>query len=362
MLKGFESIRYILIFCFICLTISACLTDPDLKLPYEGFQPVQKNDGWVISTPQDEGFNENEIKAVYQDVYSEDLYPAIHSLLIVRNGKLVAEAYCRDKNEINLFHHIQSATKSITSILTGIAIDKGLIDSVNMPLYHFIPEYFDSDIRKRDITLHHVLTMETGLDFDNDNNTIELYNGSGSSLEFVLHKRLLFLPGSDWYYGDGNPQLLSGVIQKTSGMTEEAFAVENLFNPLGIKNYQWEKHADGLTFGAFGLWLLPRDMAKIGKLMQQNGIWEGEQIVSADWIARSTRLQSTHENYGYYWYPSDKTGAFYAEGHGGQYIYVLQDLHLVVVITADSDSSTKALSSNFEELFDTILGAIMFIR
>ena len=359
MRKGFKFIRYIFISWFTCLTISACLTDPDLKLPYESFQPVQKNDGWEISTPQDEGFNENDIKAIYQKVYSEDLYPAIHSLLIVRNGKLVAEAYCRDKNEINLFHHIQSATKSITSILTGIAIDQGLIESVDMPLYHFIPEYFDGDIRKRDITIHHVLTMETGLDFDNDENTIELYNGKGSSLKFVLQKKLLFLPGTDWYYGDGNPQLISGVIQETSGITEEAFAVKNLFNPLGIKNYQWEKHVDGLTFGAFGLWLLPRDMAKIGKLMQQNGVWEEEQIVSADWIAQSTQLQSTHENYGYYWYPLDQEGAFYAEGHGGQLIYVVQDLQLVVVITADSDSNRKSLSSNFEVLFASILDAII---
>jgi CubicO group peptidase (beta-lactamase class C family) len=338
--------------------LNSCLTDPEIKLPYEGFVPVQRDDGWEISTPLEEDFNPDEIKTVYQKVYSEDLYPAIHSLLIVRNGKLVAEAYCRDKNEINLFHHIQSATKSITSILTGIAIDHGLIDSVKTPLYYFIPEYFDSDVRKREITIHHVLTMETGLDFDNDIHTIELFNGTGSSLEYVLHKKLLFLPGSDWYYGDGNPQLISGIIQKTSGKSEEDFAVEHLLSPLGIKNYQWEKHADGLTFGAFGLWLIPRDMAKIGKMMQQNGMWENTQIVSAAWIAESTKLQSTHHDYGYYWYPLDEEGAFYAQGHGGQLIYVVQNLQLVVVITADSYSNSAALRSNFQLLFNDIIEAI----
>lgn len=353
-----KNISYLLIFWIICSIIPACLTDPELKLPFEGYTPLKKNDGWEISTPETEGFNKEEIDIVYQKVYSEDIYPAIHSLLIVRNGKLVAEAYCRDKGEIDIIHNIQSATKSITSLLTGISIDQGLITSAEMPVYHYIPEYFDSDIRKRDITIHHVLTMETGLDFNNDEHTVELLYGTGSSLEFVLHKNLLFLPGSDWYYGDGNPQLISGIIQKVSGKTEEAFAKQNLFTPIGIKNYQWEKHHDGLTFGAIGLWLLPRDMAKIGKLLQQNGIWEGNQIVSAEWIATSTQRQTTHQDYGYYWYPMDEQGAFYASGHGGQLIYVVQSLQLVVVITADPYSNSVALSSNFHILFNDIVESI----
>ena len=220
------------------------------------------------------------------------------------------------------------------------------------------PEYFDGDLRKRDITLHHVLTMETGLDFDNDVHTEELFNSEGSSLEYVLHKNLLFSPGTDWYYGDGNPQLLSGIIQKVSEITVEQFAKENLFDPLGISNYQWEKHDDGLTFGAFGLWLIPRDMAKIGKLMVQNGLWNGEQIVSEEWIAESTKLQTSHQTYGYYWYPLEAERAFSAEGHGGQLIYIVPEKQLVVVITADSYSNSKALSSNFYELFNYILYAI----
>ncbi len=358
MLIWLEKTRNILIVGMLCVMLPACLTDPEIKLPYEGYTPVQKNDGWEISTPLDEGFDTDAIDAVYRKVYSEDLYPAIHSLLVVRHGKLVAEAYCRDRNEIDTYHPIQSATKSISSLLTGIAIDQGLIDSVEMPVYHFIPEYFDSDVRKREITIHHVLTMETGLEFDNDTHTTELYHGTGSSLEYVLHKNMVFLPGTDWYYGDGNPQLISGIIQKTSGKTEEAFAVEYLFGPMGIKNYRWDRHADGLTFGAVGLWLVPRDMAKIGRLMQQNGIWEGVQIVSAEWIARSTRLQSTHHDYGYYWYPMDEPGAYYAQGHGGQLIYVVQRLELVVVITADPYSNMAALESNFEVLFHDIVRAV----
>ena len=346
---------------FILLTIcaSGCLGDEDIKISNEGHTPEILNDGWEISTPGQEGFSEEAINEVYNNFYSEDLYPSIHSLLIVRNGKLVAEAYCRDKKDRDRFHNIQSATKSITSLLVGIAIDQGLIDSVGQTVYHFIPEYFDDDVNKREITLRDVLTMETGLDFDNDKHTVELINWKGSTLEYVLQKNLIFTPGTDWYYGDGNPQLLSGIIQKVSGKTEEEFAGENLFNPLYISLYQWEKAADGLTFGAVGLWLTPRDMAKIGKLMVQDGMWEGRQIVSPEWIAESTRRQSSHQNYGYYWYPWEEENAYFAEGHGGQLIYVVPDQQLSIVITADSYSNSSALASRFNELFIGIRSSII---
>jgi CubicO group peptidase (beta-lactamase class C family) len=350
--------KSIISFIILASSLLNCLTDSNIKLPYEDYTPVQLNDGWELSTPEQEGFNRDAINRVYERFYSEDLYPTIHSMLIIRNGKLIAEAYSRDKKERNQYHPIQSATKSITSLLVGIAIDQGYIDSVGQTVYHFIPEYFDSDTRKREITIHHVLTMETGLDFDNDKHTAELFNSKGSSLAYVLHQNLIFLPGTDWYYGDGNPQLLSGIIQRTTGKTEEQFARENLFTPLGIHNYLWEKHSDGLSFGAFGLWLRPRDMAKLGKMMAQNGVWNGEQIVSEDWVAESTKLQTSHQTYSYYWYPWEEVGAFYAEGHGGQLIYVVPGEQLVVVITADSYSNSRALSSNFGELFYDILNAI----
>ncbi len=339
--------------------LSGCMKDENIKINYEVYLPEPIEDGWEISTPWQEGFSEEGINEVYRNFYSEDLYPAIHSLLIVRNGKLVAEAYCRDKKDRDRFHNIQSATKSITSLLVGIAVDQGFLDSVNQEIYLFIPEYFDDDINKRKITIRDVLTMETGLDFDNDKHTVELINWKGSSLEYVLHKNLIFTPGTDWYYGDGNPQLLSGVIQKVTGKTEEEFARENLFDPLNISLYQWEKAADGLTFGAVGLWLTPRDMAKIGRLMVQNGIWNGRQIISSEWIAESTRRQSSFQNYGYYWYPWEEENAYYASGHGGQLIYVVPEKQLAVVITADSYSNSSALASRFNELFIGIRSSII---
>jgi len=227
-----------------------------------------------------------------------------------------------------------------------------------MPIHHFIPEHFDHDDRKQAITIHHALTMQTGLEFDNDENTVELFNDPGSSLEFVLHRDLVFTPGARFYYHDGNPQLISGVIQQVSGMTEEEFAAEYLFDPLGIHHYQWERHADGSTFGAFGLWLRPRDMAKIGKLMAQGGMWNGEQIVSAEWIAESTRLHVSRARYGYYWWVTEESNIFAAEGHGAQTILIAQEENLVVVLTADPYSSDAALSPGFRTLINDIMHAM----
>ncbi len=338
---------------------AGCINDEDIKIEFESYTPEQLNDGWEISTPEAEGFDRSKIDRVYEKLFSEDLYPTAHGVLIVRNGKLVAEGYCRDRNDRDYYHHLQSATKSVTSILMGVAIDKGMIDSVNIPIYDFIPEYFDNDTRKRAITLYHALTMQTGLEFDNDENTEELFNGRGSSLEFVLGRNLNFTPGTSFYYHDGNPQLISGVIQKVSGMTEEEFAVLSLFQPLGIDHYQWEKHADGRTFGAFGLWLRPRDMAKIGKLMVQNGMWNGEQIISAEWIAESTKLHVPREKYGYYWWIVEENRTFNAEGHGEQIIHVAQGKNVVIVLTADPYSSDAALSPGYRNLIDDIMDAII---
>ena len=354
---------YLKKYIFIILTITiliSCLVEENINLPFNGYQPQNLNDGWIVSNPTDEGMNAEKINEVYSKVYDEDYYPTVHSLLIVRNGRLIAEGYTKDKSERGIPHNIVSATKSISSILTGIAIDKGFINSVNNTVFEYLPEYFDDDLRKRAINLHHVLTMETGLNFDNDVHTNEMFNYKGSSLEFVLHKKLLFLPGEEWYYGDGNPQLISGIIEVVTGKSEEKFAEQYLFGALGIENYHWEKHADGLNYGAKGLWLLPRDMAKIGQLMVQQGSWQGKQIVSPEWIHISTGVQSENQNYGYYWYPDVRFKAYYAEGHGGQVIWIGPEQQLVIVFTADSYAkSYNLLSKSYTPLINGIIESII---
>jgi len=341
----------------VSVLVACGITDEDIKLPYYGFTPEATADGWEVSTPAAEGLDPAAIEQVYRRLFDQDLFPTVHSLLVVRHGRIVAEAYVRDRADRERIHHLQSATKSITSLLAGIAVDRGLIESPQVLVYDVIPEAFDDDLRKRAITLEHALTMRTGLQFDNDENTDELYYTSGSSLEFVLHRALVSEPGATFYYHDGNPQLASGMIQRVSGSSEEAFAREHLFGPLGITEYQWEHAADGLTFGAFGLWLKPRDMAKIGQMLVQAGGWNGHRIVSSEWLAEATSPHTQAGDYGYYfWLLPD--GSFEAEGHGGQVIRVWRALDLTVVMTADPYSASAALSPGMYGLIDAVAAAV----
>jgi CubicO group peptidase (beta-lactamase class C family) len=336
---------------------SGCIKEISLNIPYKGFSPFQLGDGWVISDPDSENMDRKILENVFIDLFNDKKYPTVRSLIIARNGKLVAEAYCKNLDDCYLPHNTMSVTKSITSILTGIALDKGLIDSLNIPIYTYLSPYFDNIVEKREITIRQVLTMETGLAFDNDQDAGELFSLHGSSLNFILHKSLLFKPGTDWYYGNGNPQLISGIIREVSGYSESEFAEKYLFEPLGINNYVWESLNDGLTYGAQGLWLVPRDMLKIGQLMANNGKWSGTSIVSEDWAVSSTSRQSAHQNYGFYWYPMENR-AFYAEGHGGQLIWVYPEKNVVIVITSDPYTKSWILSAPYTDLFSGIISSL----
>lgn len=342
---------------YIVMWLSSCLKEEGLNLNYTGFSPDPVDDSWVISSPGPEDMDSLMLDRVYRDFFNESRYPTAQSLLIVRHGKLVSEAYCKDAADRNSLHNIKSATKSITSLLTGIMLDRGEIDSLNSRLYDYLPEYFDDDPRKRNITLRHVLTMETGLYFDDDVHTREMLYNPGCSMKYILEKDLVFDPGTDWYYGDGNPQLISGLIRKTSGKTASEFAEEYLFAPLGITHYQWESTRDGLTLGAIGLWLTARDMAKIGVLMAEKGIWQGTRVVSESWVMESCSRQSRYRDYGYYWHTVEDK-AFYAEGHGGQLIWVYPEYDLVVVITSFPYTKSWNLSEPYTGIFSGIMASL----
>jgi CubicO group peptidase (beta-lactamase class C family) len=341
----------------IFLTFNSCLKDEPLNLRFTDYIPAELNDGWLISTPEAEGMDSSLLENLYHDSFVDEIYPTLKALLIVRNGKLVSEAYIKDPDDIHRLHNLMSATKSITSLAAGIALDQGLIQSLDATVYQYLPEYFDSDTKKREITIQQVLTMETGLDFDDEIHASELIDHRGSSLEYVLHKNLVFDPGTDWYYGNGNPQLISGIIQKESGLSMAEFMDKNLFEPIGINEYQWESLHDGLSYGAQGLWLKVRDMARIGWLMASMGKWKDSTIISEDWIRLSTVNHSDFQNYGYYWYPIDDI-AFYASGHGGQIIYVYPDKKLAVVLISDPYAKSYKISHGYNDLFSQIVSSL----
>lgn len=342
----------------LCGALGGCLTDPQLKPAFQGFEPTLLPDGWQVSTPELEGLDPARIHEVYELLFSEERLPTIRSLLVVRHGKLVAEGYSRDPRDRDRVQELQSATKSITSLLVGIARAEGLIGSLDTPLYELLPEHFDEESAKRTITLRHVLTMKAGLEFDNREDVATFIYSPGSSVAQVLHRPLRFEPGSTFYYTDGTPQLAAGALMAAGGGTLEEYARHRLFGPMGIQDIRWEKHGDGLSFGAFGLWLRPRDMAKIGQLMLQGGTWEGRRVVPSEWIEESTRVHANGD-YGYYWWINEEGRVYRASGDGSQIIFVHEPADLVIVLTGDPAARDWILSRGVDELFVGILEAIV---
>jgi len=340
------------------LLLLSCLQDEKMKREYSGFVPVQLNDSWVISTPVAENMESKFLDQAYRLLYDEDRFIMARSLLVLRNGKLVAEAYPHDENDIFQIQNIQSCTKSFTLILTGIAMKEGLLDSISQTFYSIYPEYFSSHMEKADITIHNALTMQTGIEFNDDEHTSELYQNEGSSVDYILSLVQNYDPGVVFHYNDGAPHLVSCAIQTRYGEPLSAFAETFLFEPMQITDWMWESTHDGITLGAFSLFLKPRDCAKFGQLLLNDGRWDGVQVIDSSWISEVTKPKATAnafgETYGYYFWIYPAYPAFSAIGHGGQQIFVMPSNNLVIVYTAWPYTSGE-LFDNFSELADLII-------
>jgi len=315
--------------------ISSCLKDEPFKLPYTGFTPPDIDDGWEISSLSAENIDSIKLDRVFRYIYREDEYYLVRSMIIVRNGKIVAEAYPHDPEDARQIQNIKSATKSFTGILTCIALQMGLLDSVNQRLSDIYPEYFINHPEKKDITIDNALTMRTGCSGQDENSGYERFF-TYNSIEYALSYPWLYTRGTSFYYTDANCELISYAIQRRFGKPMSEFAREYLFEPLGISDWYWQSAKDGVTFGAANLNLKPRDMAKFGQLMLQNGKWHGKQIIDSTWVNEATRPHYTSSGwgYGYYFWIFTAEKVYWAAGHGGQTIMVVPDKNLVAVVTA----------------------------
>ncbi|MHA2353026.1 MAG: serine hydrolase, partial [Candidatus Thorarchaeota archaeon] len=238
-----------------------------------------------------------------------------------------------------------SVTKSVVSSLIGIAIDQGFIDNTSQLLLDFFPDRTIGNMStwKEEITLEDVLRMRTGFEWDEDN--YEEYNDffamtdSDDWVQYVLDRPMAYEPGSTFYYNSGNSHLLAAIINETTGMTPLAYADQHLFGHLGITNRQWLPDPQGINFGGSNLALKPRDMAKFGLLFLNNGIWDTQQVVSSDWVNRSSHGPATPyggTSYGYQWWINDYQNWYSARGYNGQLIYVIPEQDAVVVFSSDN--------------------------
>jgi len=342
----------------LALGTSSCVKDEPVKLEYYGFQPKSIGDDWTISTPSKEKMDEFLLNTAYQLIYNNERFIMARSLLVIRNGKIVAEAYPHDPDDAYKIENLQSCTKSFTSILTGIALDKNYLDSINQTFNSIYPDNFVTHEDKRNITIRNALTMKTGIDFINGDHTEELYGTEEGSVDYILSLPGNYDPGIVYQYNDGSPHLVSAAIQEKYEKPLSVFADDFLFKPLGITDWKWEASKDGITFGAFSLFLKPRDVAKFGQLLLQNGRWGDQQIVDSSWIAEATRpwvtTDSPGSSYGYYFWVFPAFEGYAAVGHGGQFILVVPSKMLVVIYTAWPYTSGD-MFDNFNELADLII-------
>jgi CubicO group peptidase (beta-lactamase class C family) len=340
--------------------------DDVVEVNYE--VPELTDDGWKVSSASEVGIKETELTKLAKSLETNQ-YPGTDSFLVVKDGLLIQELYFNNFNRDKV-HDLRSATKSITSALVGIAIDQGAIEGVNKPVFpSFVNEYSDIDEwvdGKNDITIKHLLTMTSGLSCD-DNNVFSPGNedvmyGYRDWVKFILDLPLISEPGSKWAYCTGGVVSLGAMIEDSTGIQTENFASSYLFEPLGIRNYHWEFTPTGRVDTGGHIHMTPRDMAKIGQLFLQKGLWNEQSLISKKWILESTSGQVTNGEgyfYGYLWWRAlmnDTHVFYYARGNGGQFITIIPHLELVVVSTGNNYGSN--VSSQFFNMLKIVVDAI----
>lgn len=310
--------------------------------------PEDVADGFAVGSVRDTDLDSARIDTMVRRLVA-GAYPDVHSVLIVKDGRLVVEEYFYEYDREAL-HQLRSATKSFVSALVGIAIDQGLIAGVETPVLPYFEEEYGpiehlTDAKRR-ITVGDVLSNRSGLACDDWNPESPGNEGkmvqSGDWVAFALNLPMATEPGTVARYCSAGTKILGRLVEKASGMPLETFAERHLFDPLGIEEYEWRFDPDSSSSETFTqMYLRPRDMAKFGVLFLNGGRWKGRQVISEEWVETSTARHATVGDtaYGYLWwrpYLNVSGGRHYAiaaQGNGGQEIYLWPDLDMVVVLT-----------------------------
>jgi CubicO group peptidase (beta-lactamase class C family) len=347
--------------------------------------PVARDDGWPVASINEDKLIDRAALCRMADRLAASSDANVHAVLVARDGKLVFERYFRGSDEINgrrvenvtfdadRLHNIKSVSKSVASLAVGIALDRGLIRSINEPIFSFFPEL--SDLRspeKERLQLLHALTMSMGLKWveaipsNEGNNDEERMHMAADPCRYVLGLPVTAPAGQEFFYNTGALTLVSAIIRKATGRPLDEFARETLFEPMGIAGVEWSR-VKGDSDAGGGLRLRPRDMAKIGQLVLAGGRWNDRQIVSRVWIETSTapKIEATAGLfYGYLWWLGRSllngrevhwVGAL---GRGGQSIRIVPELDLAVVVTAAyyQDYSPRAFQVQYGVFKDVLRG------
>jgi CubicO group peptidase (beta-lactamase class C family) len=311
---------------------------------------------WRIAPRNTHGFDAAKLDRVATHIGEME---GVYSFLLVCGGDLLVERYFREAGR-DKPHNLKSASKSVISLLIGIAIDKGHL-RLDQPIAELLPEARTMDPAKGAITVRQLLDMTSGL----ESTSYGGYNRWVTSDDWVhaaLSLPLVAEPGTFYQYSTGNTHLLSAILTAATGMSTLAFANRHLFGPMDIRVVDWGRDPQGRYIGGNNLLLVPRDMAKIGQLLLAGGRWADQQLIPSAWIQRSTRSSGlgehdvfgTHSNL---WWTDTASKDFAAVGFGGQFIYVSPDRGCAMVVTSSLLSKGEAWSARlFQQLRRDVLG------
>jgi CubicO group peptidase (beta-lactamase class C family) len=315
---------------------------------------------WGVSTPEEQGMDSRAVARLIDDVgtYKQD------SVLIVRNGKIVADAYYAPY-VAGIRHDLRSVTKSFLSTMIGVLVQQGKLESVDRPVLDFFPDrtIANLDERKKAITVQNLLDMASGIAWvervHTPDETLPRMYASPDPTGFVLDQPMSDPPGEKFYYKGGDPYLLSALVNKLTGQNALEYARKELFAPLGITDVRWAPvDKQGVVTGEAGMHLTPHDMARLGYLYLRDGVWDGMRIIPSAWVerARSGKLATSFGRYANLWWSIPDKDAFMALGRHGQFIVVLPKLDVVAVITGVVPDGEKRYP--LPALIDQIVAAV----
>ena len=363
---------------------------PPPPTPFVYSVPADVGDGWDVAHLEDEGFETQMIVDMMEDIL-DGSSPGIDSVAIVRNGRLVHYWYDRNRaidqfdnwigNTDNERHVLHSTSKSFTSALIGIAIDQGHIDSTQVAFLDLFPyETYDNwDPRKADMTLEDALTMRLGIEWDewslpytNGNNDLVRLNSNNSDwAKALLDLPLDSTPGILFAYNTAATNAIGQALENATGEPMAQYANTHLFYPMQITDAEWATTPTGLPVGGSGLYLKTRDLAKFGQLYLDGGMWQGQQLVSAAWVAASVvphvdvrPFVASSYGYGYQWwldslsYGTQPMEVWVTAGYGGQYSFIVPGLELVVAFTGHNYENGAGVANLYDILQWQIMDAI----
>jgi CubicO group peptidase (beta-lactamase class C family) len=395
--KRFYGQTTILFVSILLLLLAGCGSDTDTQYGYQ--PPEQMNDDLDVGTVEDVNIDSALLEQAVDEIES-GRFGEVHALLIFKDDKLVFEEYFPGhlyawdgpnhhgawvNYDPEREHNIHSVGKSITSASVGIAIEAGFIESVEQSIFEYLPEYQHLNTDGKDeITIEHLLTMTSGLEWEEwdvpysnaENDVIRLWMECDDQVECILEVPLVSKPGQTFTYSGGNMILLGEIVKNATGRDMEAFANEYLFAPLGIDPVEWVRFDSGVIYAGGDQELTPREMVKFGVTYLNNGVWAGQQMVSADWVEHSATPYPGPDNswlnnalrpippgngiwgqrgYAYTWYTHDFSEAgealpaYWADGWGGQEIVVFPEQDAVVVFTGGNYTSAPSAFKILQE-------------